>query len=70
MRHDPDPTMSRVLKATGGAAGLAKVTGVTRQAVHKWKRIPVEHADKVAEAACIPKTELRPDIWKEVSTQG
>ena len=62
MRHRPDEMLTRVLEITGGASGLARMVGSSRQAVHKWKRIPVQHIDRVSAVSGIDKAQLRPDL--------
>jgi DNA-binding transcriptional regulator YdaS (Cro superfamily) len=42
---------------------LAKVTGLTKQAISAWPRIPAERVPAIAEALGLSPHELRPDLW-------
>jgi DNA-binding transcriptional regulator YdaS (Cro superfamily) len=42
---------------------LAKATGLTKQAISAWTRIPAERAPAISEALGVPLHELRPDLW-------
>jgi hypothetical protein len=46
-----------------GVNNLARHCGVTRFAVHQWRRkIPLDRLEKVAAASGIPAERLRPDV--------
>lgn len=36
---------------------------ITPQAVHQWRRIPVEHVLTIERVAGIPRHQLRPDVY-------
>lgn len=50
-----------VIEKAGGAAKVARLCGVTVQAVGRWRYIPGPHAEKVAIAAGLPLAIVRPD---------
>jgi DNA-binding transcriptional regulator YdaS (Cro superfamily) len=52
-----------VLKAYGGAAALAAILGVSRQAVWQWDQIPLKYVRQIAKDTKIPRSVLRPDIY-------
>lgn len=50
----------------GGRGAVATACGVTIQTVSKWdRRIPIQHARKVAIMAGLPLGIVRPDMVKE-----
>jgi DNA-binding transcriptional regulator YdaS (Cro superfamily) len=53
----------RAVKAIGGVVAVAKLVGISPQAVSQWDRVPAPHAAKVAAASGVPAHELRPDIF-------
>jgi DNA-binding transcriptional regulator YdaS (Cro superfamily) len=62
-RHD-NPGIAEALKSAGSAAGLARALGVTRQAIHKWQRIPAERVRDVERVTGVPRETLRPDLYE------
>lgn len=61
-----DPVLSpakRAVKAIGGVVAVAKLVGISPQAVSQWDQVPALHAAKVAAASGVPAHELRPDIF-------
>jgi DNA-binding transcriptional regulator YdaS (Cro superfamily) len=46
-----------------GAYGLAKATGVSYQAIQKWRRVPAERVHDVEKASGVPRHLLRPDLY-------
>lgn len=41
---------------------LARELGISRQAVHKWQRVPRKQLRRVAEISGMPAETLRPDL--------
>lgn len=60
---DRSEILTRVFAHYGGAAALAKLLGVTRQAVHAWREVPLRHLKRIAAETNIPREELRPDLY-------
>lgn len=59
-----EPTIIKtVADKYGGYAALAVRLGLTRQAVWKWKAIPLKYVPLIAEDTGIPREKLRPDIY-------
>jgi len=49
----------------GGMSALAQSIGLTRSAIYQWKsRIPAERVMDIESATGIPRTRLRPDLYK------
>ena len=61
-----DPIILDVYRAYGTAANLAKVLGVTRQAVHQWHKVPLKYVRRISSFTGIPPAVLRPDIYAEI----
>ena len=51
------------IKELGGPAKIARICGVSSQAVSQWKRIPRDHAKAIAEATGVPLQRLLPDVF-------
>jgi len=51
----------------GGCSAVARLFGVSRQAVLKWTytQVPAERARKLAKAAQLPPEMLRPDVFED-----
>ena len=58
-----DSVLERVIEAAKGQAALARLLGISSQAISQWDRCPVERARQVSEITKIPLHELRPDLW-------
>jgi DNA-binding transcriptional regulator YdaS (Cro superfamily) len=60
------PHISALTEATqraGGQARLAKLLGVTRQAVCQWKRVPADRVREIERLTGVPREVLRPDLF-------
>lgn len=55
--------IDRVAEKAGGFPALAEKLGISRAAVHQWKRIPAERVLDVESLTGIPRHELRPDLY-------
>jgi len=58
-----DDPKKRAIEAAGSAANLARLLGVTRQAVWRWRKIPLKHMKTLEKLLGIPREKLRPDIF-------
>lgn len=59
-----DPGLTKVLTATGGYSGLARLVGVSLQAVMKWRRVPAERIVQVEQATGVSRAEQRPELYE------
>lgn len=53
----------------GRVSELAKATGLSKQAISSWKKIPAERAPEIAEKLGLSLWELRPDLWPVPQTE-
>ncbi|WP_336511316.1 transcriptional regulator [Agrobacterium tumefaciens] len=63
-----EPNLNRqgviaVRSAANGASAIARVIGVTPQAVAQWKAIPPEHVLKLERAFGVSRYIQRPDVF-------
>jgi DNA-binding transcriptional regulator YdaS (Cro superfamily) len=49
---------------------LAKLLGISHNAVSQWERIPWRRARDISRITRIPLYKLRPDVWPPRQTQG
>jgi hypothetical protein len=59
----PNPVLSAIREQEGLAGKLAAVTGLTRQAVWMWKRVPPRHAVAVAKYLNLPEYIVCPEVF-------
>lgn len=62
--------LQRAVKTAGSVAALAKIAGVTPQAVSQWTVIPILRAKSISAALGIPLHDLRPDLWDAPTIRG
>jgi DNA-binding transcriptional regulator YdaS (Cro superfamily) len=63
-----ETALERAIAAAGGPVAIAKLVGVSSQAVSQWERIPAKHCMAIETATGIPCHEQRPDIFPKPST--
>ncbi len=57
------PLLEQKAADVGGASNLAKIIGVTRQALFQWDRVPAERVLQVERTTGISRHDLRPDLY-------
>lgn len=65
-----DNPVDRARRSVGGASELARLIGISSQAVTQWRKIPIERVSDVERATGIPREELRPDIFQPSPKQA
>ena len=58
-----DSGLLAALQAAGGERQLARLMGVSQQAVNKWRSIPINRVLAAESATGIPREQLRPDFF-------
>lgn len=62
----PHDLVEKVIVAAGGPVKLAKLLGVTYQAIQRWQemgRVPAERVLSVEAAVGIDRSDIRPDLY-------
>ena len=55
--------LNRAKKAVGSQSKLARLLGITRQAVDQWKKVPPLKVLAVERVSGVSRYELRPDLY-------
>lgn len=58
-----DAALSKSLKIAGGPTALARLLGITSQAIGQWERVPPLRVLAVEAVTGVPRHELRPDLY-------
>lgn len=59
-----DKGLEIAIRAIGSASALAEALHVTRQAISKWRKIPLERVIAVERITGVPREQLRPDVFR------
>jgi DNA-binding transcriptional regulator YdaS (Cro superfamily) len=57
--------LQRAIKAAGGIRALARLLGMSMQALSQWNRIPAERLLQVESVTKVPREKLRPDLYRK-----
>lgn len=60
--NDKSP-LERAKERVGGQAALAKLIGVTAQAISQWVEVPPLRVLEVERVSGVSRSELRPDLY-------
>jgi DNA-binding transcriptional regulator YdaS (Cro superfamily) len=52
------------IEAAGGIRALARLLGITHQAVLAWKKVPAERLLEIEKLTGIARERLRPDLYR------
>lgn len=58
------PDIKAIIVRCGGLGPVALAAGVSKQAVHKWQRVPIHHVHEIAALSGIKAEDLRPDVFR------
>ncbi|MBP0439610.1 transcriptional regulator [Tianweitania sediminis] len=71
MRHaTPEDALVAAVQAAGSFSALARMLGITPQAVQQWRIVPAAKALQVAQLCGVSVQELRPDIFGSPAPAG
>lgn len=59
-------TLALAKTAAGGPAALARLIGISRQALWRWTQVPADRLWQVADATGVAPEQLRPDLVDEI----
>jgi DNA-binding transcriptional regulator YdaS (Cro superfamily) len=65
-----DNGLAKAVVAVRRKAELAKLLGMSRQALSQWHTIPLHRLLDVERVTGVPKEELRPDIYREAKPEA
>lgn len=65
-----DPGLQRAIDVAGSQRRLAKLIGLSQQAVNQWRTIPLNRVLDVESATGVPREELRPDFFVRSTGTG
>lgn len=56
--------IAAAVKAAGGLRALARLLGITHQAILQWEKVPAERVIKIEKLTGITRERLRPDLYR------
>jgi transposase-like protein len=58
-----DPALIDLIAQAGSMSELARRIGVSRTAVHYWRKVPIKHLLTLETLFAVPRQKLRPDLY-------
>lgn len=58
------PGLKKAIERAGSIRKLARLLGISPQAVSKWSEVPAHQIVVVESATGVPREELRPDLYR------
>jgi DNA-binding transcriptional regulator YdaS (Cro superfamily) len=62
-----DPGLRLAIEAAGSVTALAKLIGMSQQALSEWRRVPAHRIRQIEAATGIAREQLRPDLYRTKS---
>ena len=67
MRKKTPIGLKRAALAAGGKSALARLLGITPQALNKWRRVPRKRILQIERLTGVPREKLAPDLYRRRS---
>jgi DNA-binding transcriptional regulator YdaS (Cro superfamily) len=58
------PGLTRAIETAGSMGKLARILGISQQAVSQWREVPTRHIIAIERATGVPREVLRPDLYR------
>jgi hypothetical protein len=59
-----DDGLKAAIDAAGGMRALARLLGITFQAIQQWKKVPAERLLEIERVTGVARERLRPDLYR------
>jgi DNA-binding transcriptional regulator YdaS (Cro superfamily) len=56
--------LKEAIERAGSQVKLAKLLGISHQALNQWEDVPVHHIVAIERATGVPRERLRPDLYR------
>lgn len=57
--------LQQAIEIAGSQVKLAKLLGITHQAISKWQDVPIHHLIRIEQLTGVHRSLLRPDLYEE-----
>jgi DNA-binding transcriptional regulator YdaS (Cro superfamily) len=64
-KREQAAALRAAISAAGGKRKLARLLGISHQAISQWRSIPAKHIIKIEEVTGVPRERLRPDLYRK-----
>jgi DNA-binding transcriptional regulator YdaS (Cro superfamily) len=64
MEANRDPGLRLAIEAIGSVTALARLLGMSQQALSEWWRVPAHRIRQVEAVTGIPREQLRPELYR------
>lgn len=62
-----DRGLQIAIERAGSRKQLARLLGISKQAVSKWTNVPAHQIIAIERATGVPREELRPDLYRPIA---
>ena len=56
--------LEKAMARVGGARELARLLGISKQAIYKWTKVPASQIIRIEKATGVPRELLRPELYE------
>lgn len=66
----PEKALTKIIELhfDGNTSKLARALNIRPQAVHKWKKVPLDRVYAVSDLTGLPPFKIRPDFFRKTVT--